>query len=86
MNPQSRLGATLGTVRAVPWQYLDWVKKAEFQAESVIEAEAGKSLHRNHRAESGKLWRLYRRKDGGIFHEPFPQRCENGARRTGTDK
>ena len=44
MNPQSRLGATLGTVKAVPWQYLDWVKKAEFQAESVIEAEAGKAF------------------------------------------
>mgnify|MGYP001092332443 FL=1 len=27
-----------------PWQYLDWVKKAEFQAESVIEAEAGKAF------------------------------------------
>ena len=44
MNPQSSLGATLGTVKAVPWQYLDWVKKAEFQAESVIEAEAGKAF------------------------------------------
>ena len=44
MNPQSGLGATLGTVSAVPWQYLEWVKKAEFQAESVIEAEAGKAF------------------------------------------
>ena len=44
MNPQSRLGATLGTVNAAPWQYLDWVKKAEFQAESVMEAEAGKAF------------------------------------------
>ncbi len=44
MNPQSGMGATLGTVNAAPWQYLEWVKKAEFQAESVIEAEAGKAF------------------------------------------
>ena len=44
MNPQSGMGATLGTVSAMPWQYLEWVKKAEFQAESVIEAEAGKAF------------------------------------------
>ncbi len=44
MNPQSGLGATLGTVSAVPWQYLEWVKKAEFQAASVMEAEAGKAF------------------------------------------
>ena len=44
MNPQSGMGATLGTVSAMPWQYLEWVKKAEFQAEPVIEAEAGKAF------------------------------------------
>ena len=44
MNPQSGMGATLGTVSAMPWQYLEWVKKAEFQAESVMEAEAGKAF------------------------------------------
>ena len=44
MNPQSGMGATLGTANAAPWQYLEWVKKAEFQAESVIEAEAGKAF------------------------------------------
>ena len=44
MNPQSGMGATIGTVSAMPWQYLEWVKKAEFQAESVMEAEAGKAF------------------------------------------
>lgn len=44
MKPQSSLGATLGTVNAAPWQYLDWVKRSNFKADADITAEAGKAF------------------------------------------
>ena len=44
MKPQSTLGATLGTVNAAPWQYLDWVKRSNFKADADITAEAGKAF------------------------------------------
>lgn len=43
-DPQATLGATMDTVSAVPWQYLDSVKQPNFKADADITAEAGKAF------------------------------------------
>lgn len=43
-DPRSTLGATLGTIEAVPWQYLDSVKQTNFKTDADITAEAGKAF------------------------------------------
>lgn len=43
-DPQATLGATMDTVSAVPWQYLDSVKQSNFKADADITAEAGKAF------------------------------------------
>ena len=43
-DPRSTLGATLGTIEAAPWQYLDSVKQTNFKADADITAEAGKAF------------------------------------------
>ena len=44
-DPRSTLGATLGTIEAVPWQYLDSVKQTNFKTDADITAEAGKAFN-----------------------------------------
>ena len=43
-DPRSTLGATLGTIEAAPWQYLDSVKQTNFKTDADITAEAGKAF------------------------------------------